>query len=122
VFHPLRAVVVVNVIAIRRRAGVSPTFPTRGGNWRFHSKKRQFPPHSDLQLDPIIPLADAAGRFADACEKIDHLEEFLPIARTAIEDILEWTLSIAAERNLNLHESIRNRRKELADRQFYIAD
>jgi len=23
------------------RLGTSPTFPTRGGNWRFHSKKRQ---------------------------------------------------------------------------------
>jgi len=23
------------------RLGASPTFPTRGGNWRFHSKKRQ---------------------------------------------------------------------------------
>jgi hypothetical protein len=26
---------------ILRLRSTSPTFPTRGGNWRFHSKKRQ---------------------------------------------------------------------------------
>ena len=33
---------------------------------------------SDLQAkenDPVYILADAAGRFADACEKVDHMEE-----------------------------------------------
>lgn len=76
----------------------------------------------DLQIDPMLPYADAAGRFADACEKIDHLEEFLPIARTANEDILRWTLLTASQRNLDLMAGIRNRRRQLAERQFYIAD
>src|ERR1700691_3026520 len=31
---------------------------------------------SSDQIDPWRSFADAAGRFADACEKIDHMEEF----------------------------------------------
>jgi hypothetical protein len=74
-----------------------------------------------LQIDPIRPLADAAGRFADACEKIDHLEDFLPIARAANADILIWTLAIAGERQLDFLAALKARRRELADKQFYIA-
>src|SRR3984893_6346898 len=77
---------------------------------------------ADLQIDPMRPLADAAGRFADACEKIDHLEIFLSIARAANEDILNWFLAIAAERQLDLKAAIKARRRELADRQFYVTD
>ena len=74
------------------------------------------------QIDMVRPLADAAGRFADACEKIDHLEEFLPIARSANQDVLAWALAISEERELDLRASIKVRRAELADRQFYITD
>ena len=76
----------------------------------------------DNQIDPVYTLADAAGRFADACEKIDHLEEFIPIARQANIDVLNWTISIAAERQVDLESAVRSRRKELATRQFYITD
>jgi hypothetical protein len=76
----------------------------------------------DLQIDIIRPLADAAGRFADACEKIDHLEDFLSIARHANEDILYWILAVAGERQFDLQASIRARRSELADRQFYASN
>lgn len=76
----------------------------------------------DLQIDMLRPLADAAGRFADACEKIDHLEDFPSIARRANEDILNWILDVAGERQLDLRASIRTRRRELVERQFYIAD
>ncbi|QGM45190.1 hypothetical protein [Methylocystis heyeri] len=79
-------------------------------------------PSSSLQTDKTLSLADAAGRFADACEKIDHLEEFLLLARTANEDILKWVFTISAERHLNLSSAIKVRRKEIADRQFYIMD
>jgi hypothetical protein len=41
---------------------------------------------SGKQVDPVYLLADVAGRFADACEKIDHMEEFVPIARQANAD------------------------------------
>jgi hypothetical protein len=76
----------------------------------------------DLQIDMICPLADATGRFADACEKIDHLEDFLSIARRANEDILNWILAVAGERQFDLQASIRARRSELAERQFYAAN
>ncbi|MGE3990150.1 hypothetical protein [Pseudorhodoplanes sp.] len=72
------------------------------------------------QIDPLRIFADAAGRFADACEKIDHLEEFLPIAREANRDIMDWLLREAHEKNFALTERIEARRRELAERHFYI--
>jgi hypothetical protein len=74
------------------------------------------------QIDPVYILADAAGRFADACEKIDHVEEFIPMARQANADVVQWVMTIAVERQINLEPAIRARRKELAARQFYISD
>jgi hypothetical protein len=74
------------------------------------------------QLDPLRVFADATGRFADACEKIDHLEEFLPIARLANRDIVNWIMCSAAERSIDLASETRARRKELALRHFYIED
>lgn len=67
-------------------------------------------------------FADAAGRFADACEKIDHLEEFIPIARNANHDLACLVVSAAMERQLALDTSVRARRKELAERNFFITD
>jgi hypothetical protein len=72
------------------------------------------------QVDPLRVLADAAGRFADACEKIDHLEDFLPLARKANRDVMNWILCEADEREIPLVPAILGRRKELADRHFYI--
>jgi hypothetical protein len=72
------------------------------------------------QVDPLRILADASGRFADACEKIDHLEEFLPIARKANRDIMTWLVRETDERHLPLVAEVEKRRKELADRHFYI--
>jgi len=72
------------------------------------------------QIDPLRTFADAAGRFADACEKIDHLEDFLPIARKANRDVMNWILGQANERSLALTSAVLSRRKELADRHFYI--
>jgi len=74
------------------------------------------------QIDPVYGFADAAGRFADACEKIDHMEEFVPLARDANADVMKWILTTVSERRINLEAAIRERRKELAERQFYIAD
>jgi hypothetical protein len=72
------------------------------------------------QVDPLRTLADASGRFADACEKIDHMEEFLPIARKANADIMAWLISDARERGLPLLTEVDKRRSELANRHFYI--
>jgi hypothetical protein len=86
--------------------------------------KEQFEAMSDRgsQLDPLRTFADAAGRFADACEKIDHLEEFLPIAKLANRDVVNWIMCAADERTFDLAPAIRTRRKELALRHFYIED
>ena len=76
----------------------------------------------DRQIDPLRTYADAAGRFADACEKIDHQEEFIPIARKANEEVMSWACHMASERNVDLEEAMRQRRGELRVRAFYIAD
>lgn len=72
------------------------------------------------QVDPLRTLADASGRLADACEKIDHMEEFLPIARRANRDIMTWLMQAASETKLPLVTEVERRRKELAERHFYI--
>jgi hypothetical protein len=74
------------------------------------------------QVDPLRTFADAAGRFADACEKIDHMEDYVPMARQANRDILEWVMTRFDERELSVEPALAARRKELAQRQFYIAD
>ncbi|MER8505034.1 hypothetical protein [Mesorhizobium sp. M0208] len=74
------------------------------------------------QIDPLRTFADAAGRFADACEKIDHAEDCLPIMRSANIDIMTWVAQISEERGLNLHEAVIQRRSELRERQFYITE
>jgi hypothetical protein len=92
----------------------------------LHQKLDEIHPcvHDDErpQIDSIYVLADAAGRFADACEKIDHMEEFVQIARQANEDVMNWVLRAASERRINLEQVLRERRRELAERQFYIVD
>jgi len=73
------------------------------------------------QVDPLRTLADACGRFADACEKIDHMEEFIPIARQANRDVMSWLMREASERNLLLIDELEKRRRELAARHFFIS-
>ena len=80
------------------------------------------PVPSGDEVNTLRVFADAAGRFADACEKIDHLEEFIPIARKANYDLARWVVSVAMERQLALESSVRARRKELAERNFFITD
>ncbi len=74
------------------------------------------------QVDRVYALADAAGRFADACEKVDHVEEFIPQAKQANIDVMRWVFSVVAERNIDIIAEAVQRRKELAERQFYIVD
>lgn len=65
-------------------------------------------------------ITDAAGRFCDACEKIDHFEDFLKIAHTSNLDVFRWILAITDERGLNLERLMAERRKQLSERQFLI--
>lgn len=70
----------------------------------------------------LIPIADAVGRFSNACEKIDHVEEFVSIACIANQDIMNWIFSAIKAKTIDIETSLKTRRSELADRQFYILD
>jgi hypothetical protein len=78
--------------------------------------------HKNLENDNIKPLADATGRFADACEKIDHMEEFVSMARHSNQDILCWVFAATEYNKLDLYPALLARRAELAERQFYIVE
>ena len=74
------------------------------------------------ETDLFLQYADAAGRFADACEKIDHLEDFITIAKDANIDIIRWVIAFSDKNSLSLRPLIVSRREELAERQFYVRD
>jgi len=78
--------------------------------------------YKNLSSDDLRPLADAAGRFADACEKIDHMEEFVDMARRSNQDVLNWVFSVTETNNLDISAAMKKRRAELAKRQFFILD
>ncbi len=68
----------------------------------------------------FIRLTDAAGRFNDAAEKIDHLEPFIEIARESNQDILDTLLDFAVSEAVDVEKSLETRRSELRQRQFFI--
>lgn len=74
------------------------------------------------QIDPLRIFADAMGRFADACEKLDHLEDSYILARSANIDIVSWVIAEAVEQQFDIVSELQNRRKQLAMRQFYVTD
>ncbi|MCM5705332.1 hypothetical protein [Larsenimonas salina] len=67
----------------------------------------------------ILNYTDYSGRFCDACEKIDHLENFREIALEANQNIFSWVLIFFEENNINIEDSLRDRRRELEDRLPY---
>lgn len=69
-----------------------------------------------------LAFTDQAGRFADACEKIDHLEEFRAIALAANQALSEWIMRSAAAAGLDLDDLIDERRRQLALRQVYAQE
>lgn len=64
-------------------------------------------------------LADAVGRFADACEKIDHFEECRNIAIEANLDILSWIIDRSNLVFENFELAVKKRREFLSHRQAY---
>lgn len=66
-----------------------------------------------------LAFTDQAGRFADACEKIDHLEEFRTIALNANAALVEWIVHSAAAASLDLDALVHDRRRQLARRPVY---
>jgi len=73
-------------------------------------------PLSDLEF------TDYAGRFADACEKIDHLEEFRKIALEANIGLSDWILKASAANSIDLYFLVDERRKKLAHRLVYAPE
>lgn len=66
-----------------------------------------------------LAFTSYAGRFADACEKIDHLEDFRETALIANEAIVAWILINADRESLNLDQLVEERRQQLAARSVY---
>lgn len=69
-----------------------------------------------------LAFIDQAGRFADACEKIDHLEEFRTIALNANEALVDWIMRSAAVAGLDIDILVDERRQQLARRPVYAPD
>ena len=69
--------------------------------------------------EAFVNLCDASGRFCDACEKTDHLEEFRELAVAANRDIVRLLVGVAEARGRSIADLLRDRRKELAERAFY---
>ena len=68
----------------------------------------------------LVRLTDAAGRFNDAAEKIDHLEPFIEIASESNQDILDTLLDFAVNEAVDVVRTLQSRRSELRERQFFI--
>lgn len=66
-------------------------------------------------------FTDYAGRFADACEKIDHLEEFRSIALDANAALVRWVMGSAVALSLDLDALAERRRQQIATRAFYVS-
>ena len=66
-----------------------------------------------------LAFTDHTGRFADACEKIDHLEEFRSIALDANAAITDWIVRNATVQGVDLDALVEERRKQLAQRAVY---
>ncbi|KPQ24577.1 MAG: hypothetical protein HLUCCA13_08660 [Halomonas sp. HL-48] len=66
-----------------------------------------------------LAFTDYAGRFADACEKIDHLEEFRSIALDANAAIMDWILRSGMAQGVDLDTLAEERRKQLSRRAVY---
>ena len=66
-----------------------------------------------------LEFVDHAGRFADACEKIDHLEEFRSIAVAANAHLMTWLMQAVEAEDLNIDELAEARRLQLAQRAVY---
>lgn len=71
---------------------------------------------------PNLAFTDQAGRFADACEKIDHLEEFRTIALDANAALVKWIVHRAAADGLDLDALVEERRRHLARRPVYAPE
>lgn len=70
--------------------------------------------------DALLNYISLAGQFCDACEKIDHMEDFLTIAKDSNEGLFNLSVILLEQQNCDVESLLIDRRKQLADRQFYI--
>lgn len=68
----------------------------------------------------VLEYASLAGNFCDACEKIDHLEDFLLLAKSSNLEIFNLSLYSLRRTSGDVEALIAARRDQLAARQFYI--
>lgn len=78
--------------------------------------------HAAGEAPSDLAFTDQAGRFADACEKIDHLEEFRTIALDANAALMEWIVRNAVVEGLDLDALIDERRRQLSRRPVYAQE
>jgi len=71
-------------------------------------------------LSFLLRLTDAAGRFNDAAEKIDHLEPFLDQAKESNQDLMDCLLDRSETLALDVKAMLAERRKFLREKQFFI--
>ncbi|MEE4211888.1 MAG: hypothetical protein V2I43_21790 [Parvularcula sp.] len=76
----------------------------------------------DQEAPSDLVFTDQAGRFADACEKIDHLEEFRTIALDANVALVDWIMCTATVAGLDLDGLVEERRQQLARRPVYASE
>ena len=77
---------------------------------------------TDGDIPSDLAFTDQAGRFADACEKIDHLEEFRTIALDANAALVKWIVRSATATDLDLDALIEERRRQLARRPVHAPE
>ena len=63
-----------------------------------------------------LEFIDFSGRFADACEKIDHLEEFREIALNSNLKIMSWIVNKSERIPCDLLDLAEKRRVQLSGR------
>ena len=65
---------------------------------------------------------DAVGRFAEASEKSDHLEDFMDLARSANRAILRIVADEADKRNIDLLSLAQRKRLQISANNFLASD
>lgn len=80
-------------------------------------------PADDSSSQRLLEIyTDAAGRFAEASEKSDHLEDFIDIARSANRSILKIVAEEAAKRNIDLLSLAHRKRQQISANNFLVVD
>ena len=74
----------------------------------------------DTTISPTdLEFIDHSGRFADACEKIDHLEGFLESACEANASIYRWVIASAVHSGMDIDHLSTERREALSRRPVF---